>query len=166
MNKSGKVQENVLYYEYTGKTLGKIKAGVVLWWRAASSSLSCFDICMQMPDQNGISNAYGWVFELSEKPEMEGGKKQPYTIVNDLSGDRKCSATQYNNQSALKITSKYSLLASGSLGAIPSSLWVLVRNVPMNLGWIILGQSCQNIGKAQWKEHSYRLTFLDSDICI
>lgn len=27
----------------------------------------------------------------------------PYAIVNDLSGDRKCSATQHNNQSALKL---------------------------------------------------------------
>lgn len=60
--------------------------------------------------------------ELSEKPEMEGGKKLPYTIVNDLSGEGKCSATQHNNQSALKITSKYSLLAFRSLGAIPSPL--------------------------------------------
>lgn len=103
---------------------------------------------------------------FSEKSEMERGKKLPYTIVNDLSGDGKCSATKYNNQSALKITSKYSLLASRSPGAISSPLWGLVRNMPMNLGWIILGQSCQNIGKAQWKEHSCRLTFLDSGICI
>lgn len=103
---------------------------------------------------------------FSEKFEMEGGKKLPYTIINDLSGDRNCSATEHNNQSALKITSKYSLLASMSLGAILSPLWELVRNVPVNLGWIILGQSCQNIGDAQWKEHSCRLTFLDSGICI
>lgn len=103
---------------------------------------------------------------FSEKSEMEGGKKLPYTTVNDLSGDRECSATKHNNQSALKITSKYSLLASRSPGAISSPLWGLVRNVPMNLGWIILGQSCQNIGNAQWKEHSCRLTFLDSGICI
>lgn len=59
---------------------------------------------------------------VSEKSEMEGGKKQPYTIINDLSGDRKCSTTKHNNQSALKITSKYSLLASRSPGAIPSPL--------------------------------------------
>lgn len=103
---------------------------------------------------------------FSEKSEMEGGRKLPYTIVNDLSGDGKCSATKHNNQSALKITSKYSLLASRSPGAISSPLWGLVRNVPMNLGWITLGQSCQNIGNAQWKEHSCRLTFLDSGICI
>lgn len=92
---------------------------------------------------------------------MEGGQKLPYAIVNDLSGDGKCSATKHNNQSALKITSKYSLLASRSPGAIPSPLWGLVRNVPMNLGQIILDQSCQNIGNAPWKEHSCRLTFLD-----
>lgn len=103
---------------------------------------------------------------FSEKCEMEGGQKLPYTIINDLSGDGKCSATKHNNQSALKITSKYSLLAFRSPGAIPSPLWGLVRNVPMNLGWIILGQSCQNIGNAPWKEHSYRLTFPDSGICI
>lgn len=103
---------------------------------------------------------------FSEKSEMEGGKKQPYTIVNDLSGDGKCSATKHNNQSALKITSEYSLLASRSPGAISSPLWGLVRNMPVNLGWIILGQFCQNIGNAQWKEHSCRLTFLDSSICI
>ena len=30
---------------------------------------------------------------FSEKSEMEGGKKLPYSIINDLSGDRKCSAT-------------------------------------------------------------------------
>lgn len=36
----------------------------------------------------------------------------------------------------------------------------------MNLGWIILGQSCQNTGNAQWKEHRCRLTFLDPGICI
>lgn len=103
---------------------------------------------------------------FSEKSEMGVGKKLPYTIVNDLSGDGKCSATKHNNRSALKITRKYSLLACRSPGAISSPLWGLVRNVPMNLGWIILGQSCQNIGNAPWKEHSYRLTFLDSGICI
>lgn len=51
-----------------------------------------------------------------EKSEIEGRKKLPYTIVNDLSRDGKCSATKHNNQSALKITSKYSLLASRSPG--------------------------------------------------
>lgn len=59
---------------------------------------------------------------LSGKYEMEGGQKLPYAIVNDLSGDGKCSATKHNNQSALKISSKYSLLASRSPGAIPSPL--------------------------------------------
>lgn len=57
---------------------------------------------------------------FSEKSEMEGGKKLPYSIINDLSRDRKCSATKRNNQSALKITSKYSLLAFRSPGAIPA----------------------------------------------
>lgn len=59
---------------------------------------------------------------ISENYEMEGGQKLPYTIINDLSGDGKCSATKRNNQSALKITSKYSLLASRSPGAILSPL--------------------------------------------
>lgn len=59
---------------------------------------------------------------FSEKSEMEGGKKLPYIIVNDLSGDGKCSATKHNNQNALKITSEYSLLASRSPGAIQSPL--------------------------------------------
>lgn len=123
-----------------------------------------------MPGQKSASNEYGWMFEFSvilrKKYEMEGGQKLPYAIVNDLSGDGKCSATKHNNQSAMKITSKYSLLASRSPGAIPSPLWGLVRNVPMNLGRIILDQSCQNIGNAPWKEHSCRLTFLGSGICI
>lgn len=59
---------------------------------------------------------------FSEKYEMEGGQKLLNAIVNDLSGDGKCSATKRNNQSALKITSKYSLLASRSPGAILSPL--------------------------------------------
>lgn len=59
---------------------------------------------------------------FSEKCEMKGGQKLPYTIINDLSGDGKCSATKHNNQSASKITSEYSLLAFRSPGAIPSPL--------------------------------------------
>lgn len=132
-----------------------------------NSSLSCFGIFMQMQDQNPVHMDECLSSLLfSEKSEMEGGKKLPYSIINDLSGDRKCSATKRNNQSALKITSKYSLLAFRSPGAIPSPLWGLVRNVPINLGWIILGQSCQNTGNARWKGHSCRLTLLNSSICI
>lgn len=58
---------------------------------------------------------------FSEKPEMEGVRKLPSSAVNDFSGDGKCSAAKHNNWRALKITSRYSLLASRSLGAISSA---------------------------------------------
>lgn len=90
------------------------------------SSLSCFGIfvckCWVTIVFPMHMDEYLSSVLFSEKYEMEGGQKLPYTIINDLSRDGKCSATKRNNQSALKITSKSSLLASRSPGAIPSPL--------------------------------------------
>lgn len=85
---------------------GLIKGGGVPQEKATPSPFSCLGICMQMEDQDGTLPMHMDESVSSQKSlEWKVGRSclTLYAIVNDLSGDRKCSATQHNNQSALKL---------------------------------------------------------------
>lgn len=85
---------------------GLIKGGGVPQEKATPSPFSCLGICMLMEDQDGTLPMHMDESVSSQKSlEWKVGRSclMPYAIVNDLSGDRKCSATQHNNQSALKL---------------------------------------------------------------